>query len=204
MLLRFQARIPVCGGFAAAIRMIVLRPRMVRMFSRSIDGAAIRRDMMFSQQFRGMLQRGALRRPRSGVGPRNGMVELGDAPVIAVCHILLIPAATGRAGVGRRDKAVYRRLRFAAKVLFGVLRGDAQQRIDRGIHQRVGQRSIGVELRLQSEFGACLQQRGELRPKGREEDRDREAHHPHPDKLERIGFPGILSHLASWHVRDPR
>jgi len=46
------------------------------------------------------------------------MVELNEALVIAVRHILLIPAAAGRAGASRGEKAVHRRLGSVAKVLF--------------------------------------------------------------------------------------
>src|SRR6266849_10895151 len=80
--------------------------------------------MMFFQQFRCMFQSRTLRRPRPRMGARNGMIELNNALVIAVRHILLIPAAAGRAGAGRGKKAGHRRLGSVAKVLFRVLRGD--------------------------------------------------------------------------------
>src|SRR6266436_9929803 len=104
---------------AVPVRMIQLCLRMGKFSSGSVREAAFRHHMMFFQQFRCMLQSRTLRRPRPGMGPRNGMIELNKALVIAVRHILLIPAAAGRAGAGRGEKAVHRRLGSVAKLLFG-------------------------------------------------------------------------------------
>ena len=160
--------------------------------------------MMFFQQFRRMFQSRTLRRPRPGMGPRNSVIELDKALVIAVRRIPLIPAAARRAGAGRGEKAVHRRLGSVAKVLSGGLRGDARQCIDRGIHEPVGERIVGIELSLQGEFGASFQQRYQLRPQRREKDRDRKTQHPHSDELERIGFQEILSHHALLIKCDAR
>jgi hypothetical protein len=46
------------------------------------------------------------------------MVELDEALVIAVGHILLVPAAAGSAGAGGGEKAVHRRLGSVVKVVF--------------------------------------------------------------------------------------
>ena len=124
--------------------------------------------------------------------------------MIAVRHILWVPAAAGCGGAGRGQKAVYRRLRFAGKVLFGLLRGDLQQSIDRSIRQRIGKRLVGVELCLQREFGARFQQCTELGPQGGEKDRNRESQYAHADEMERASFQKILkrSHhglLSSGH-----
>lgn len=148
-----------------------------------IRQAALRYGMMLFQQFRGVFQSRALRRPRPRMGPRNGVIKLDKALVIAARHILLIPAAARRTGTGGGEKTVHRRLGSMTKVLFGGLCGDVKQRIDRGIHEPIGERIVGIELSLQGEFGAGFQERGQLRPQRREKDRDRETQHPHPDEL---------------------
>src|SRR5262245_792080 len=106
------------------VRMIGLCPRRGEVSLAGIHEAAFRHGMMFFQHFGCMFQSRTLSRPRPGMGPRNGMIEFGDALVIAVRHILLIPAAARRTGTGRREKAVHRHLGSAAKLLFGGLCGD--------------------------------------------------------------------------------
>ena len=80
-----------------------------------------------------MIERRSLRRSDPGMGPRNGMVELDEALVIAVGHILLVPTAARGAVVRRGEKAVHDRLGSVAEVLFR-LRGNPQQRAHRSLH----------------------------------------------------------------------
>ena len=53
-----------------------------------------------------MMESRSLCRLGEGMGPRNGAVELDEALVIAMGHILLVPAAAGGAVAGRGEKAV--------------------------------------------------------------------------------------------------
>lgn len=130
----------------------------------SIPGHTFRYDVMPSQQLGGVLQSGALWCPRPLMCPRKGAVEFREALMIAMRYIPFVPAAPDSAGACPCKKAVYRRLGCVVNILLRSLRADVQEGINCGIHKAVGERVIGIELRLEGELRAGFQQRGEGRP----------------------------------------